>query len=86
MTASTATLRLGAAMRHPYVTLATGLALAGTSLIELLEVSESLTSSLHAEHGILLFGIVQIVRSLAEILEHASHFVPHMKPGRSHAE
>jgi hypothetical protein len=69
--------RLAATLHHPRVAFLTGVAVAGSSLVELLRASDSLAAQIHSEHGMLLFGLVQIVRSLAEILEGSRHATHH---------
>lgn len=59
-------------LRHPMTNVALGLGLLTTGLLELLEGAfEGFESVLDAHHGIILFGVVTVLRGMLEMLEAA---------------
>ena len=64
--------RLRRLVQTPHANLVVGLALFGSSSVEVVETMESATVGAH--HGVALFGLMQIIKACSE-LSHGAHGV-----------
>lgn len=69
-------LRLQTFLSQPLFNVAMGLVMVGSSLTEVLQpwLAGELTHDLGAEHGVVLFGLTHVLKSLPDLFEGAEDF------------
>jgi hypothetical protein len=55
--------------KHPSVNLVVGLVLVGTAVVEIAEDAFGEVTDIGAEHGVLVVGLLHVLRSLPELVD-----------------